>query len=90
MAKEPKIFYTDHLRLMKRKIKERFVRYDAKADAIYILTQKGAEEEVVEMAPGINLELNEQGGVIGIEILNASRLFRAVTKSMYRQYGTAA
>jgi len=70
---------------MKNKMKEPLVRYDAKADAIYILTRKGTEEEVIEMAPGVNLELNEQGGVIGIEILNASRLFRNITKSMYRQ-----
>ena len=70
---------------MRKKIKEPLVRYDSKADALYILTQKGAEEEVIEMAPGVNLELNEQGGVIGIEILNASRLFRDVTKSMHQQ-----
>lgn len=69
---------------MKKKLKEPLVRYDSKADAIYILTRKGPEEEVIEMAPGVNLELNEQGGVIGIEILNASRLFRDVTKSMHR------
>ena len=69
---------------MKKKDNEPLVRYDSKADAIYILTRKGAEEEVIEMAPGVNLELNEQGGVIGIEILNASRLFRDVTKSMHR------
>lgn len=47
---------------MKKRAKEPLVRYDVKADAIYILTRKGAEEEVVEMAPGVNLELNEQGG----------------------------
>ena len=70
---------------MRKRNKDPLVRYDAKADAIYILTRKGAEEEVVEMAPGVNLELNEQGGVIGIEILNASRLFRGVPKSMYQQ-----
>ena len=69
---------------MRKKIKEPLIRYDSKADALYILTRKGSEEEVIEMAPGVNLELNEQGGVIGIEILNASRLFRGVTKSMHR------
>ena len=74
---------------MRKKNKEPLVRYDAKADAIYILTRKGAEEEVIEMAPGVNLELNEQGGVIGIEILNASRLFRGITKSMYQQLQTS-
>lgn len=70
---------------MRKKAKGPLVRYDSKADALYIVTQKGAEEEVMEMAPGVNLELNQEGGVIGIEILNASRLFRDVTKSMYRQ-----
>ena len=73
---------------MRTKSTAPLVRYDSKADAIYILTRKGGEEEVIEMAPGVNLELNEQGGVIGIEILNASRLFRDVTKSMYRQLQT--
>jgi uncharacterized protein YuzE len=47
---------------MKKKTKEPLVRYDLKADAIYILTEKGSEEEVIEMAPGVNLELNERGG----------------------------
>ena len=70
---------------MKNKRKGPMVRYDSKADALYIVTRKGAEEEVMEMAPGVNLELNQEGGVIGIEILNASQLFRDVTKSMYRQ-----
>lgn len=70
---------------MRRKKREPLVHYDVKADAIYILTQKGLEEDMVEMAPGVNLELNDRGGVIGIEILNASKLFRDITKSMYRQ-----
>lgn len=70
---------------MIKRTRKPLVRYDAKADAIYILTRKGAEEEVIEMAPGVNLELNEQGGVIGIEILNASQLFGGVTRSLYRQ-----
>ena len=70
---------------MRKKNKEPLVRYDSKADALYILTRKGQEEEVIEMVPGVNLELNEQGGVIGIEILNASHLFRGVTRSMHRQ-----
>lgn len=69
---------------MRKKNKNPLVRYDSKADALYILTRKGLEEEVVEMAPGVNLELNEQGNIVGIEILNASRLFRNVAKSMQR------
>jgi len=40
---------------MRKKVKDPLVRYDSKVDALYILTRKGAEEEVVEMAPGVNL-----------------------------------
>lgn len=48
------------------------VNYDLRADVLYIVAKKGKEEEFVEIAPGINAELDENGKVIGIEILNAS------------------
>ncbi len=57
----------------------------AKSDSLYILTKKGMEEEFIEMAPGVNLELNEQGDVIGTEILNASNILKGVTRSLYKQ-----
>ena len=50
------------------------VKYDFKADVLYILAKKGIEEEFVEIVPGVSLEMDERGDVIGIEILNASRL----------------
>ena len=50
------------------------VKYDSKADVLYILTKKGVEEEFVEIVPGVSLEMDERGDVLGIEILNASRL----------------
>jgi len=58
------------------------VRYDNKVDALYIVAKKGIEEEFVEVAPGVNVELNDQGDVIGIEILNASKILRAVFRSV--------
>ncbi len=58
------------------------VRYDTKIDALYIIAKKGTEEEFVEVAPGVNVELNDQGDVIGIEILNASKVLRSVFRSL--------
>lgn len=60
------------------------VNYDAKADVLYIVAKKAKEEEYVEIAPGINVELDDKGAVIGIEILNASKFFRPVAKPLYK------
>ena len=61
------------------------IHYDAKADVIYIVTRKGMEEEFVEIAPGVQVELDRQGRVIGIEILNASTFLKPIAKPLYRQ-----
>jgi len=60
------------------------VNYDSKADVLYIAAKKAKEEEFVEIAPGINVELDDKGEVIGIEILNASKFFRPVAKPLYQ------
>lgn len=59
------------------------VNYDPKADVLYIVARKGKEEEFIEIAPGINAELDENGRVIGIEILNASNFLKSVAKPLY-------
>lgn len=66
-------------------MKKSQVEYDAKADILYIVARKGREEEFVEIAPGVNVELDEKGEVIGIEILDASSFFKPVAKPLYRQ-----
>jgi len=60
------------------------VNYDPKADILYIVAKKGKEEEFVEIAPGLNVELDENGKVIGIEILNASNFLKSVAKPLYK------
>jgi len=60
------------------------VNYDSKSDVLYIVAKKGKEEEFIEIAPGINVELDEKGQVIGIEILNASGFFKPVAKPLYQ------
>ena len=64
--------------------KKPLVNYDSASDVLYIVTRKGVEEESVEVAPGINVELNDIGEVIGVEILNASNFFKSVAKPLYR------
>ncbi len=61
------------------------INYDSDADVLYIATKKGLEESTVEIAPGINVELDEKGEVMGIEILRASKTLKPIAKPLYRQ-----
>lgn len=65
--------------------KKPLVNYDSKSDILYIAAKKGKEEEFVEIAPGINVELDDKGQVIGIEILNASKCLKSIAKPLYKQ-----
>ena len=56
------------------------VHYDRQSDVLYLGVQKGLEEEFVEIAPGVNVELDENGKVIGVEVLNASKILKKVAK----------
>ncbi|MDI6655255.1 MAG: DUF2283 domain-containing protein [Candidatus Hydrothermarchaeota archaeon] len=47
--------------------------YDKKHDVLYIVVKEGEEEEFVEIAEGVNIELNDKGELIGIEIFSASK-----------------
>jgi len=61
--------------------KKTFLNYNSEDDVLYIVAKEGEEEEFVEIAPGVNVELE----VIGIEILNASKFFKPVAKPLYQQ-----
>jgi uncharacterized protein YuzE len=65
------------------------VNYDSKSDILYIVTKKGDEEEFIEIAPGVNVELDAEGQVIGIEILNASEFLKPIVKSLYEHIEVA-
>ncbi len=47
--------------------------YDEESDSLFINIKEGEEESFEEIMPGINVELNKNGEIIGIEILKASR-----------------
>lgn len=68
---------------MEARNKKAFLNYDSKGDVLYIAT-KGGEEECVAIAPGVNVELDDRGKVLGIEILNAPKFFKPVAKPRYR------
>ncbi|MBT9143280.1 MAG: hypothetical protein DDT32_01627 [Syntrophomonadaceae bacterium] len=63
--------------------KATFINYDESSDVLYIVTKEGEEEEFVEIAPGISVELDSNREVIGFEILNASRFLNPVLKPLY-------
>jgi len=63
------------------------VFYDEKEDILYLA--KEGQEEVIELAPGINVELDSGGQLIGVELLNASALLKDVIKPMEKKIATA-
>ncbi len=57
------------------------VHYDPQSDVLYFLVQDGEEEKFVEVAEGVNVELDKEGQLLGVEILNVSRFLRAAVGS---------
>lgn len=64
------------------------VYYDDKEDILY-LAKEGREEESIELYPGVNIELDNAGKLIGIEIFKASSLFKDAIKSMEKKLQAA-
>lgn len=59
-----------------KKLKQK-VYYDKKTDVLWLNIQSGAEEEYREVTPGIGVELGKNGELLGIEILDASKVLGA-------------
>ena len=64
------------------------VVYDSDEDILF-LAKPGQEEEVVELAPGVNMELDAEGNLIGVEVFNASKVFKEVLKPMENKLQSA-
>jgi len=64
------------------------IYYDEKEDILF-LGKEGLEAEVLEISPGINMELDEAGQLIGVEVFRASLLFKDVIKSMGKKLQAA-
>lgn len=74
---------------MRQKRKDPLVKYDPTSDVLYIATRKGMEEEFAEVAPGVNVELDRKGNVLGVEILRASYTLRGFVKSLAKRHDAA-
>ncbi|MDP3940800.1 MAG: DUF2283 domain-containing protein [bacterium] len=57
------------------------IYYDKKKDVLWFLVKSGAEVEYKELSPGISVELGKNGELLGIEILNASKVLKPVLSS---------
>lgn len=52
------------------------IYYDKKADILWFLVKSGPEFEYKEITPGVSVELGKKGELLGIEILNASKVIK--------------
>lgn len=60
------------------------VFYDEEQDVLY-LAKEGEEEEFVEVQPGINVELDGNRQVVGVEIIKASEVLKEVIEPVRRK-----
>lgn len=60
------------------------VFYDDEEDILF-LAKEGEEAEVVEISSCVNMELDSSGKLIGVEVFNASMMFKDVLKSMEKK-----
>jgi uncharacterized protein YuzE len=51
------------------------VYYDKAVDAAYLKLSNRKPSGVVEISEGINIDVTDEGKIVGIEILDASRKF---------------
>lgn len=62
--------------MKKTKKSKQKVYYDKKSDILWFLVKSGPELEYKEIAPGISVELGKKGELLGIEVLNASKVIK--------------
>jgi len=59
------------------------VKYNKEADVLYFELSQQAVRESDEDKPGIIMDYDEEGNIVGIEILNASKRFDSPAKLEY-------
>ncbi len=70
--------------MAKNKNDNLIVRYDREIDALSLVLKEGAENSFDEIAPGVSIEFDARGKVLGFEILNASRRLKSVFQPLKR------
>ena len=56
-------------------LKDNQVQYDPQTDVLYLISKMGPVERSEEVSPGITIEYNDNGEVVGLEVLHASKIF---------------
>ncbi len=51
------------------------IEYDKEVDALYIRIQEKLVSRTQEVADGVNLDFDEKGRLIGVEVLNATERY---------------
>ena len=51
------------------------IEYDKEVDALYIRLQEKHVSRTVEIVEGLNLDLDENGKLIGLEVLDATKRY---------------
>lgn len=51
------------------------IEYDKEADALYIRIQEKFISRTQEVSDGVNLDFDEEGRLIGIEVLDAAKRY---------------
>ena len=59
------------------------VKYDKEVDVLYIVFSENKIKESDEEKPGIILDYDKKGSIVGIEILDASKKMKNPTKVEY-------
>ncbi|QQG41043.1 MAG: DUF2283 domain-containing protein [Candidatus Levyibacteriota bacterium] len=70
---------------MERVRKNKKIYYAKEADVLWFFVKSGPEIEYKEIAPGISVELGESGELLGIEILNASKVLNPILSQKQMQ-----
>ena len=60
--------------------------YDKESDSLFIYLKEGEEESFEEIVPGINIELDKDNEVIGVEVLKVSRFREKAKKQMIMKH----
>ena len=59
---------------------KKLYNYDKKSDSLFIHLKSGVEDRFEEIVPGINVEFDKKGEIIGIEVLKASRFSEGLSR----------
>ena len=66
------------------------ILYDKKSDNLYFFVQEGQLEEYREIVPGVGIEFDKKGKLLGIEILGASKILGVKPKIREKTIGQFA